>query len=203
MTMTDDQALAVLRLIFENRSLKDTPRKGWLTAGVSLAEVETVAEHSHETAVIAFVLAALEGGDPYRAAGIAVLHDMQETRTTDFDYVVRQYVTKASDEAVAADQVEGVPSPVAEALLGVVAEHSGGSTLEAQCAIDADRLSCLVQGVWYRRQGHRDAQELIDNMARAVKTPSGKVLAEAALRNGDRAVAWWKLITAKSAAAIL
>lgn len=199
--MDPDQLRAVLRFIFENRHLKDAPRAGWLTTGVGLAAVESVAEHSHETTVIAMVLAALEGGDPYKAAGIAALHDLAEARTGDLDYVTRQYVSKASDETVAADQVEGTPAPVAAVVLSAVAEHDAGDSIEARCAIDADKLSCLVQAAWYRRQGHQDVQELIDNMVLAVKTDSARALATAIVQD-DSAAAWWKRVTARSAAAI-
>ncbi|TDC22113.1 HD domain-containing protein [Streptomyces sp. 8K308] len=50
----------------------------WVIAGV--AEPESVADHSHRTALIASAIAAMAGADPQRATFLASFHDSQETR---------------------------------------------------------------------------------------------------------------------------
>ncbi|MGW3669151.1 HD domain-containing protein, partial [Streptomyces sp. NPDC005141] len=72
---------AVARFLYEAGTLKNTARTGWWMAGVK--EPESVADHSWRTALIATIIAKLEGADPPRAAFLAVWHDSQETRTGD------------------------------------------------------------------------------------------------------------------------
>jgi transcriptional regulator with XRE-family HTH domain len=67
--------------LIEAGHLKRTPRAGWPIAGVR--DPESVAEHSYRTAVIAYVLAVMEGANADRAAALAVFHDVPETRSTD------------------------------------------------------------------------------------------------------------------------
>lgn len=54
----------------------------------------------------------------------------------------------------------------------------------ALCARDADKLECLLQAVEYREQGHQNVQPWIDSSLAALKTATGKRLAEEALRTG-------------------
>lgn len=57
---------AVIRFAYEAGHLKHLPRAGWQLAGV--AQPESVAEHSFRVGILAYVIAALEGGNPDRAA---------------------------------------------------------------------------------------------------------------------------------------
>ncbi|ASY34150.1 HAD family hydrolase [Streptomyces sp. CLI2509] len=170
-------------LAFEAGTLKNARRTGWWMAGVR--DPESVAEHSWRTALLASVLAAMEGADPARAALLAVWHDSQESRTGDVNYLGRKYADRADPEAVTADQVAGLPEAVAESVRGVVAEFEGQGSAEAVCARDADKLECLVQGVEYRARGYADAQRWIDNSYGRLTTASGRELADAVLRTGS------------------
>lgn len=64
---------AVARFLYEAGTLKQTKRTGWWMAGVR--DPESVAEHSWRTALLASVIAKLEGADPARAAYLASLLD--------------------------------------------------------------------------------------------------------------------------------
>ncbi len=92
-------------LPFEAREAREMPRTGWRYDGVPMAATETVADHSHSTAVIGLVLAAMEGANPERTTMLCVLHDLPETRTGDQTPVTRRYITPADPCTVAADQV--------------------------------------------------------------------------------------------------
>ncbi|MGW0395698.1 HD domain-containing protein [Streptomyces sp. NPDC003042] len=102
-------------------------------AGVS--DPESVAEHSWRTALIASVIAKLEGADPARAAFLAVWHDTQETRTGDVNHLGKKYSTTADPAAVTADQTAGMPELLASAIQGLIAEYEA-------------KMSCSGRGRW-------------------------------------------------------
>lgn len=170
-------------LLYEIGLLKRYRRTGWLVAGVR--DPESIADHSFRTAVIASVIAALEGGNPERAAFMSLFHDTQETRITDIPYLGKRYLAAAPNEEVTADQTRGVPGPVAEMVRGAVGEYEEKVSLEALCARDADKLECLLQAVEYREQGHQNVQPWIDSSLAVLKTPSAQRLADEALRTGS------------------
>jgi putative hydrolase of HD superfamily len=169
-------------LLYEFGLLKRYKRTGWLVAGVR--DPESVAEHSFRTAIIAGMIAKLEGGNPERAAFMALFHDTQETRITDIPYIGKRYLKAASNEEVTADQVRGVPGPVADMVRDAVAEYEEKASVEAVCARDADKLECLIQAVEYREQGRHNVQGWIDSSLAAITTTTGKRLAEEVLRTG-------------------
>ncbi|WP_433364601.1 HD domain-containing protein [Streptosporangium sp. CA-115845] len=170
-------------LLYEIGLLKRYRRTGWLVAGVR--DPESIADHSFRTAIIASVITALEGGNPERAAFMSLFHDTQETRVTDIPYLAKPYLKAARNEDVTADQVRGLPEPVAEMVSGAVGEYEEKTSLEAVCARDADKLECLIQAIEYREQGHQNVQPWIDSSLAALKTPSAKRLADEALGTGS------------------
>lgn len=174
---------ALANLLFEAGTLKHTARTGWWMAGVR--QPETVAEHSWRTSLIASVIAAMEGGDPARAAYLAVWHDTGETRTGDVNHLGKKYTSGEADPRdIVADQVAGLPEAVAKVMTEVIGSYEAQDTLEAQCAKDADKLECLIQGVEYRSQGYADAERWIVNSRKRIKTASGRALADAVLETG-------------------
>lgn len=62
--------------------LRHTPRSGYKFLG---SGQETVAEHSHRTAVIGYVLAKKTGADAARTVMLCLFHDLPEARTGDFN----------------------------------------------------------------------------------------------------------------------
>src|SRR5262249_54787271 len=146
--VTDDNAVA--RLFYEVGQLKRTPRTGWFYAGVAKSEVESVAEHSFRTAIVAYVLAALDGANPERAAILALFHDTQESRTSDIAYIGKQYLGRPDHELVTADQTARLPESAREPIRGLVNEYEGQNSREAVLARDADKLECLLQAREYQ-----------------------------------------------------
>ncbi|MEV5746430.1 HD domain-containing protein [Actinoallomurus sp. NPDC052308] len=178
-----DELARLTEFVYEMGLLKRYKRSGWLVAGV--AAPESIADHSFRAAVLAGVLAALEGASPERAILLSLFHDSQETRLTDLPYLAKRYVTRMPNEQVTADQVRGLPAPVADLITGSVAEYEQRTSLEARCARDADKLECLLQAIEYRDQGHHTIQPWIDSSLAALQTPSGKKLADEALATGS------------------
>ncbi|MFG1942673.1 HD family hydrolase [Nonomuraea sp. NPDC048826] len=173
---------AVAGLLYEFGLLKRYKRTGWLVAGVR--DPESIADHSFRTAVIAGMIAKLEGGNPERAAFMSLFHDTQETRITDIPYIGKRYLKAASNEEVTADQTRGLPGEVAGMVGDAVREYEEKASLEAVCARDADKLECLIQAVEYREQGNQNVQPWIDSSLAALTTATGKRLADELLRTG-------------------
>ncbi|KIR66277.1 HD domain-containing protein [Micromonospora haikouensis] len=177
--MSEDQHAAAMRFIFEAGVLKHAARTGWWFAGVK--HPETIAEHSHRTALIGMILAAMEGADPARVTMLCVLHDTQETRTTDLPHIAKRYLAAAPNTTITADQIADCPPAVTDTITAAVTEYEAGETLDAIVARDADKLECLVQAVEYRHQGIDNVQRWIDSSRAALRTDSAHRLAEAAL----------------------
>ncbi|MFF3856705.1 HD family hydrolase [Micromonospora sp. NPDC002575] len=184
--MSEDQHAAAMRFIFEAGVLKRAARTGWWFAGVK--HPETIAEHSHRTALVGMILAAMEGADPARVTMLCVLHDTQETRTTDLPHIAKRYLSATSNAAITADQVAGCPPAVIDTITAAVTEYEAGETLDAIVARDADKLECLVQAVEYRHQGIDNVQRWIDSSRAALRTDSAHRLADAAL--AGQPLAW-------------
>jgi putative hydrolase of HD superfamily len=180
-----DQAI---KLAHELGQLKRLPRTGWLRAGVE--RPESIAEHTMRAAVLAWMIAGLEGADPERAATLALFHDSQESRTTDVDHLGRDYLRATSNEQITADQSAALPRPLAARLRQLVSEYEGRSSLEADCARDADKLEMLLQAREYRQQGNANTEPFAQTALAALRTPSGRRLGQAAMRVDP--AAWWK-----------
>lgn len=187
---SDDATIATF--LYEAGHLKNTPRAGWLLAGVK--DAESVAEHSFRVGVIAYVLATMEGVNADRAAALALFHDVPEARTTDLHSVAKPNVTVVADAAVIETQTADIPSEVAAPIRALIAEFAAKETPEARCAKDADKLECLLQAREYEAAGNSQVRPWVDSMLAAVKTSSGKRLAEAAIK--VPVDEWWHDIVA-------
>jgi putative hydrolase of HD superfamily len=173
--MSDDLT-AVANLLYEMGTLKRARRTGWWLAGVR--DPESVAEHSWRTALIATIIAKLEGADPARTALLAVWHDSPETRTGDISHLGRRYAQRGAQEAVTADQTTSMPGPLADTIRELIVEYEAKESREAICARDADKLECLLQGIEYKAQGHASTQRWIDNSRSRLITGVAKRLAD-------------------------
>ncbi|MEV7542064.1 HD domain-containing protein [Streptomyces sp. NPDC089915] len=183
--MADDLS-AVAHFLYEAGTLKNARRTGWWMAGVN--NPESVADHSWRTALIASVIAKLEGADPARAAFLAVWHDTQETRTGDVNHLGKKYSTAADPIAVTADQTAGMPDLLADTIQDLVAEYEAKETAESICARDADKLECMLQGIEYKAQGYANAQRWIDNSRSRLTTETAQRLADELLEQDT--LAW-------------
>ena len=118
--------------------LRHTPRSGYKFLG---SGQETVAEHSHRTAVIGYVLAKKTGADAARTVMLCLFHDLPEARTGDFNYVNRLYDTSRERDALE-DAVEG--TGLEEDIMSIWDEHACRTTPESLLAHDADQLDLIL-----------------------------------------------------------
>ena len=172
-------AEAVAAFGYELGLLKRIRRSGWWHAGVR--DPESVAEHTMRAAQLAALLAAEEGGDPARAAFLALWHDSQETRTGDLPHTAAAYVSKPDPRRITADQTAHLPERSRDAVRGAVDEYESRQTVEALCAKDADKLEMLLQAVEYRDIGVHRVEGWIESARNDLKTETARRVAEAAM----------------------
>jgi putative hydrolase of HD superfamily len=174
----------IVEFLFEVGMLKRTPRSGWqfLDSGS-----ETVAEHVYRTAMIAFVLARLDGTvDTEKVLRLALTHDLPEARTGDLNYVNQKYVS--ADETLAAeDMTRGLP--FGGELRELMAEYREETSAEAILTHDADQLEMLLELKEKLDSGCQAAEDWTPFVLRRLRTHAAKDLAGKIL-GGDSA-SWW------------
>ena len=177
------------KFLYEMGQLKRARRSGWWIAGVE--SPESVAEHSFRTAVIAYILAQLEGADPEKATLMALFHDVSEARTNDLHRIGRRYVNWKNVEInVIKEQSERLPEGIAEQINVLFTEFEEAISPEARVARDADLLECLVQAREYQALGYEDVVDWIHNAQAALVTDSAKKVAAECLETEPKE--WWR-----------
>lgn len=174
----------IAELLFEARMLKDLKRSGYAFLG---AGSESIASHCFTTAFICFVMARLTPGiDGERMTGMALVHDMAEARTGDFNYVQKRYA--AVDEARAvAHLTENLP--FAADMTALIAEFNAGETLEAKLVRDADQLSFILELKKLKDTGAAFPDQWLEVIAARLKTDLGRHMAAGILET--RWDDWW------------
>jgi 5'-deoxynucleotidase YfbR-like HD superfamily hydrolase len=170
------------------QALKLTPRSGWIHAGVSLADVESVAEHSFGVAAVSLILSEklLESGvhiDVPKTLKMAILHDLSESLTFDISKRYLEFlgergqrIKREIEHSANRKLLSNLPSRLKRESSNILVEHETGTTIEAQTVIAADRIDLLLQLYAYHRRGFRDKiltemREKVKNEIRATKNP--------------------------------
>ncbi|WP_244148775.1 HD domain-containing protein [Desulfonatronum thiosulfatophilum] len=118
--------------------LRKTPRSGYQFLG---SGQENVAEHSFRTTVIAYVLASLtEGADLLRTMGMALFHDLHETRIGDFNYVNRIYNSRKTLLALE----HALDGTGLDDVMQWWRELDATQSLESRLVHDADQLDLIL-----------------------------------------------------------
>ncbi|MBS2531604.1 HD domain-containing protein [Catenulispora sp. NF23] len=177
--MDDNEIEATAQLIYETGLLKLSKRTGWWLCGVK--DPESVAEHSFRTAIIAGLLAGMEGADPARSTFLAVWHDTGETRVGDIPHMGRRYLDAASNEKIAEDQTAGLPAVLVDQVRNLIHDYENSDSLEVDCAHDADKLDCLFQAIEYRDTGYSNVTRWIESSRQKLRTKAAERLADAAV----------------------
>jgi putative hydrolase of HD superfamily len=179
----------IAKFLYEVGQLKRVKRSGWWIAGVK--DPESVAEHTFRTAIIAYLLARLEGADTEKTVLMALCHDLPETRTNDAHRIVRRYADwRAVDKKAMKEQSKRLPGDVANEMVSCFEEFEREISAEARLARDADLLECLIQAREYQALGYQDVTDWIRNAQAALTTESAKSIAAECLRTEPRE--WWQ-----------
>lgn len=165
----------VLDFLFEAGMLKRIRRSGWWTEKVEMPE--SVADHVFRAAVVAFLLAKMEGlpdDSANRVCTAAVFHDMHETRLLDLNKITARYirVDEALERRVEADQVRKMPKGLKVSVLHALRLSEREETILK----DADYLECAIQAKEYADVGH-DTKKWVENISKRLQTASAIALA--------------------------
>lgn len=183
----------VLDFISEAGMLKQVQRSGWSVLGIKNAE--SVADHSFRCAVIGYVLAHMEGADPYRVFLMTLFNDIHESRIFDLHKMAQRYIDgKAAENRSFSEQIGSLPKAMKDELAGAREEYNRQKTKEGVIARDADVLECLIQAREYQCYGFREAVKFMKKAPRFLKTKSAKALWKMA-RVIDPNDWWFKLST--------
>ncbi len=147
--------------------MKTIPRSGWISHGVALQDIESVADHSFSTCALSLLLSDLEvraGGrvNIERVLRLALLHDMPESLTFDISKEYLQYLgdrgraIKSELERAAWKHItDGMKEPdLRRNYTRLQKEFNAERTIESRLVHAADRLDILLQVLEYRRRGY-------------------------------------------------
>jgi putative hydrolase of HD superfamily len=139
--------------------LKGLARTGWMQRGVPKELAESVAEHSFESAVIAFELSsflAKKGTkiNAERAAVVALTHDLHEVLTGDLPKWTSQRVDKKRIEILAFKEFS-------EEIEKLLLEYTLQNSIEAKVAYISDKLSTFIQARYYYNLGMKEVKEIM------------------------------------------
>ncbi|MES3031223.1 MAG: HD domain-containing protein [Patescibacteria group bacterium] len=180
--------------LFELGTMRKIPRahmQTLLTTDLS----DNIASHSYRVTMIAWILAKLEGADPYKVVMMALTHDMGEIRSGDHNWIHKKYVKIFEDE-IAKDQLGTLPF---SDLFDISHEYVERKSKEALIAKDADLIDQILLLKEYMLQGNQEAgswlgfgenpKHHVGDKAKQLKTESGRKIAEKILKHG--AADWW------------
>jgi len=147
--------------------MKCIPRSGWISHGVAISDVESVANHSFSTCAIALLLSDLEarkGNKPNveRVLRLALFHDVSETLTFDISKEYLEYLgpkgkkIKSELEVAAWKHIAaGLNNPsLSRTYSKVQAEFQNEKTFESKVVHAADALDILLEINEYTRRGY-------------------------------------------------
>ena len=115
---------------------------------------DTIASHSFRVAIIGYFLAKEVGANADTVLKMCLLHDIEESRSADHNWVSKKYV-KIFTEEIMHDQFAGLPHSAE--LMMVLKEYEERQTLESKVAKDADLLDQIFLLREYDWQGNREA----------------------------------------------
>ena len=101
---------------------------------------DTIASHSYRVALIGWHLAKLAEADPYKTTMMCLVHDLNEIRSNDHNWVHKRYV-KVFDEEITKDQLGSLPFGE---LFDITTEYEERESLESKLAKDADIIDQIL-----------------------------------------------------------
>ncbi len=174
----------IANLLFEIRILKDITRSGYSFLG---SGKESIAEHSFMTAFICFAMAKLDDRtDCEKLVTMALIHDIAEARTGDFNYVEKKYSRTYEDRAIS-HLTRSLP--FGSDIKNLLDEFNAGETLEAKLARDADQISFILELKKMEDTGAKGPEKWLSHILKRLKTDTGKKIAVSIMETGwDE---WW------------
>ena len=173
----------IVATYFQFTQLKRLYRQGWLQAGVSIEQCETVAEHSLGVVLLTALLGLHMKDDTKfdlkKALLMALFHDFGEIYAGDFTPL--DQISSEDKHALELDAVKRVFAGLGdrEYILALWDEFEKGKTGEARFVKEVDRLEMGLQASVYHQAGALEHPEsFVASMMKAVNYPELRVIAE-------------------------
>jgi putative hydrolases of HD superfamily len=184
----NNETKVLLDFIAEAGLLKRVKRSGWWVLGIEGGE--SVADHSFRCAVIGYILAKMEGADPYKVLLMTLFNDIHEARISDLHKMAQRYINgKESEDKALAEQIAPLPSAVKNDLAEATKAYRTQTCRESIVARDADILECLIQAKEYEEYGFKEAHKFMFKAPRFLKSKSARKLW--ALAQAKPLNEWW------------
>ncbi|PJC29031.1 phosphohydrolase [Candidatus Shapirobacteria bacterium CG_4_9_14_0_2_um_filter_40_11] len=137
---------------------------------------DNIASHSFRVTMIGLFLAKLEKTDPYKVIVMCLLHDLEETRAGDQNWIHKKFV-KVFEEEIREGQLKQLSK--SDDLLQLSSEYQERKTKEAKIAKDADLLDQILLLKEYAWQGNKEAEDWLKGreQEKLMSTLSAKKLA--------------------------
>jgi putative hydrolase of HD superfamily len=146
------------------------PRQGWIRVGIPLSDVESIADHAYNTAMLSLLLSDLHNTlypekelNTELVMRIAIIHDLPECKYQDFDRQLaillgedkyqefkNQVLTTASTELLSLITNEDVKTRWKE----MFDDLKNKESLESRFVSFVDKLEILVQALSYESLGY-------------------------------------------------
>ena len=153
MAEEDKQLKRNLELLYEIGCLRHMPRSWKRFGGANYANL---ADHHYRVGVIATMIQKKEGkGSLEKILQMAMIHDWQESRTGDRDYLQRQYVTAEYDTAIS----DMLKDTIFEGLKPIWEEYEEKKTIEAKIVKDADTLDVDLEIMEQAIMGNKTTED--------------------------------------------
>lgn len=196
MEQTTERDKKITNFLFEIGTMRKLPRMHQQML-LSQDPSDNISSHSYRVTLIAWFLAKMENVDPYKTVMMALLHDTNEVRSGDHNYLHKKYVKIFEDE-ISQDQLGNLPF---EDLFEIKKEYEKREIPEAIVAKDADLIDQIILLKEYVHQGNKEAEiwlngkgaEETNNVQyRSLKTESAKKIGKQILSSSVSE--WWENI---------
>ncbi len=150
---------------------------------------DNTSSHSYRAAMIGWFLAVAEKADPYKVVMMCLLHDLEESRSGDQNWVNKKFV-KVFEGEIRERQLRSLPH--GEELVKLSKEYQQRKTPEARVAKDADLLDEILLLKEYSWRGNKEADDWLKGreQEKLMFTKTAKKLAHEAYQ--QRPSEWWQ-----------
>lgn len=190
--MKQNQVKKLVSFFFEIGNLRKVIRAHQQTL-LSFDLSDTIASHSFRVTLIGYFLAKKLKADANKVVKMCLLHDLEETRSSDHNWVHKKYV-KVYEEEIRYDQLKNLPD--SKELLELCKEYHERKTLESKIAKDADLLDEMFLLKEYAWQGNKEAKDWLKEInkesqqEKLMSTKLAKGIAREAKKQSPSF--WWK-----------
>lgn len=189
--MEKEKLEKITKFLSEIQMLKRIEHEGFRLSGV--LSIDSVAEHTALAAQIAYILGKLEGADAEKCAVMVLFHDNEETRIGDHHKIASRYLdTKQAEVTAEKEHYGNLPKIVGDELFEMQEELRERNTKEGIIAKDADWLEQAIQAKIYVETGYKGAEDIIDNVEKALETDSAKEILSEIKNNPDFLNFWYQ-----------